>query len=198
MENSSLKKFAEDLSSSSPTPGGGAVAALNLTLAASLLEMVIQLSINKKRFSDFNKELTQYLKSLGEIRRSGLELMAEDEKVFKELMTIYKQENPGNISLDEKLKQASEPGIKVMKSCEDLVKIARKMTHITNENLVSDIEVAVANIMAATSGALSNIFINIRSLSDKKASQKILNDNLEKKIYISEACEIILQDTELP
>lgn len=198
MENGSLKKFAEDLSSSSPTPGGGAVAALNLALAASLLEMVIQLSINKKRFSEFKKELTQYLKNLGEIRRSGLELMAEDEKVFKELMIVFKQKHPGKVSLDEKLIQASEPGLKIMKNCEDLVKIAREMTHITNKNLVSDIEVAVANIMAASAGALSNIFINIRSLSDKKTSQKILNDNLEKKIFIGEACEIILQDTELP
>ena len=72
------------------------------------------------------------------------------------------------------------------------------MTHITNKNVASDIEVAVANILAAASSALSNIFINARQLSDKAESTKILSANLDKKIFIYEACEIVFQDTENP
>ena len=191
-----IEEFIKDLASSKATPGGGVVAALNLTLAASLLEMVIHLSIKKKEFADHKSELQEFLDKLGEIREAGIELMAEDETAFKSLMEEYRKKNVSKFELDDKLKKAIEPGEKIIVHCESMVLMARKMTHITNKNVASDIEVAVANILAATSSALSNIFINARSLSDKQESSRILNTNLEKKIFIYEACEIVFQDTE--
>jgi len=44
-----IKEFLEKIASEFPTPGGGSVAALSAALAASLTEMVANLTIGKKK-----------------------------------------------------------------------------------------------------------------------------------------------------
>ena len=62
MKKHSLESYIEKLASKNPVPGGGGVAALNLSLGAALLEMVINLSIGKKSLIQFTEQLESYLK----------------------------------------------------------------------------------------------------------------------------------------
>ncbi len=52
-----LKKYLDDLSSNSPTPGGGNVAALSAVLACSLGVMVCNLTFGKKKYADVQDEV---------------------------------------------------------------------------------------------------------------------------------------------
>ena len=48
-----IKDFLDDLASKSPTPGGGSAAALCGAVAASLVSMVCNLTMGKKKYADF-------------------------------------------------------------------------------------------------------------------------------------------------
>ena len=53
----SIRAFLEKLSSSDPAPGGGSVSALSGALAASLGNMVSNLTIGKKKYKDVEEEI---------------------------------------------------------------------------------------------------------------------------------------------
>jgi len=55
----SLQKYLEELSSNSPTPGGGNVADLCGALSASLGTMVCNLTIGKKKYLDVETEMNE-------------------------------------------------------------------------------------------------------------------------------------------
>ncbi|WDC84160.1 cyclodeaminase/cyclohydrolase family protein [Caloramator sp. mosi_1] len=69
-----IEKFLEDLASSSPAPGGGAVAALSGALAASLSSMVMNLTVNKKKYMEYSDDVknrfNEYLVKCEELRKS--------------------------------------------------------------------------------------------------------------------------------
>ncbi len=56
MLNRDFTDFIEDLSSNSPAPGGGAVVGVNAILGASLLLMVVNLTIENKNYLEVRDE----------------------------------------------------------------------------------------------------------------------------------------------
>ncbi|HEX9739862.1 MAG TPA: cyclodeaminase/cyclohydrolase family protein, partial [Ignavibacteriaceae bacterium] len=57
----SLKTYLNELSSNSPTPGGGNVSALCGVLACSLGMMVCNLTIGKKKYAEVENEIKDLL-----------------------------------------------------------------------------------------------------------------------------------------
>lgn len=56
LKDLTIVEFADETASNSPAPGGGSIAALNASMAASLLAMVAALTIGKKNIWMFLKE----------------------------------------------------------------------------------------------------------------------------------------------
>ena len=52
-----IEEFIEKLSSSEPTPGGGTVAALLASISSSLVNMVYNITINKKIFNNLDQNI---------------------------------------------------------------------------------------------------------------------------------------------
>ena len=65
----SLAAFAEMLSSSEPTPGGGGAAALCGALAAALCAMASRLTAGRKKYADRAEELSRIVCRADEIGR---------------------------------------------------------------------------------------------------------------------------------
>ena len=59
-----LQEYFNELSSNSPTPGGGNVAALCGTLSSSLGIMVCNLTIGKKKYADVEIEMVRLKEKL--------------------------------------------------------------------------------------------------------------------------------------
>ena len=73
METKTLKEFTELAASKEPVPGGGGVSALVASLAASLGEMVVNLTIGKKKYLEFTEELGDIGKELDLLRSNLLD-----------------------------------------------------------------------------------------------------------------------------
>ena len=57
MKELKLNEFIEKLASKDAVPGGGSVAALNASLGTSLIEMVANLTIGKKKYLQVNDQM---------------------------------------------------------------------------------------------------------------------------------------------
>ena len=64
-----LQEFFNELSSNSPTPGGGNVAALCGALSSSLGIMVCNLTIGKKKYVEFEQEMISLKAKLENIQK---------------------------------------------------------------------------------------------------------------------------------
>ena len=54
-----VNDFLQELSSASPAPGGGSVSALSVAMAASLTEMVANLTLGRKKYAEVSDEMTE-------------------------------------------------------------------------------------------------------------------------------------------
>ena len=70
INSQTLEKFQKDLSSKNPTPGGGVIAALSGSFAASLIEMVCNLTIDKKGYEKVQKDIIKIHKDAVDLKRS--------------------------------------------------------------------------------------------------------------------------------
>ena len=188
MKKHSLESYIEKLASKEPVPGGGGVAALNLSLGAALLEMVINLSLGKKSLLQFTEQLESYLKQIESIRIEALELMQKDADVFLELLELFQNKTDDPELLDPALIKASQPGRDILVHCILLAEFAHDLISISNKNVSSDIGVAAANIVAAAQSAQSNILINTKFLKNPAQKIEIEEETKSRSDKIFELC----------
>jgi len=94
--NMTLKEFTSKLSSNSPTPGGGSVAGLSISLGASLASMVVNLTKDGSldKYSDDLKEHTDF----------ALELIDKDANSFNKVMDAFKMKKDTDQEIKERKK----------------------------------------------------------------------------------------------
>jgi len=165
----------EELSSKAHVPGGGAVAALSGACAASLISMVINLTIGKEEFAPQETELRKILDEAIEARDDLLDGMRRDAEAFDAVMASFHL--PRESKEEKKIRKdkmqeaftaaASEPMAAMIRG-RRLLDIVRPLIPITNPNVVSDLGLAAINAAACSKGALLNIRINLPSIKDEE------------------------------
>ena len=80
----------DNISSDSPTPGGGTVAALTLSHAHSLAEMVARLTVGKKKWSSGQEIAENIILYCSDARKISLTLAKDDSNAFTEVMSAYR------------------------------------------------------------------------------------------------------------
>ncbi len=173
MIGKTIDEFIAELGSRVPVPGGGSVAALNLSLAGALLEMVINLSLNKKGLEEFTGPLNNFLVSVSAITREAKGEIKKDGEAFTALMELYKSGEKESEKKDKALISAAAPGMSVIENSLALAGYALQLLPISNKQVISDIGVSVANIRAAAQSAFANVLINIKNVSDAELRQSM-------------------------
>ncbi len=169
----SLTAFLDDLASSSPAPGGGAVAALAGALGAALTVMVCNLTIGKKKYADVEEELKPVRTSAEELRTTFTQLVERDTLAFSKVMETYglpKDTDPQkalrDAAITEATKEAALVPLEVMKHCIDALALAQQVASKGNANSISDAGVSALMLHAACEGAALNVKVNLAALSD--------------------------------
>lgn len=192
-----LKDFIEELSSNSPAPGGGSISALCGSLANGLGSMVFNLTIGKKKFNNYEKEIQDTIKeSLEKVsvqKEEFLKLMDKDTEAFMKVMKGFKmpKDTEENKKIrNEKIQEAYREAVLV--PLEVAEKSLGTYEHILiackygNKNAITD--AGVACLLAGTSvqGAILNVKINLSSIEN--------NDYRNK---VSSRCDEILKESEV-
>jgi len=169
LKKQTIEEFQKELSSKNPTPGGGVVAALAASFAASLIEMVVNLTIGKKGYEDKEKILIKIAKDTGEIKKRLEVLTNEDAEAYKKVMEAYKTDKENSDrkeKIQKALKYAIEVPMEVRKLSHELEELAYHVSKVGNKNAISDARTAVHLARAAGKSALENIKINKLSLAN--------------------------------
>lgn len=178
--NQSVKQYFEDLSSNSPTPGGGNVAALCGALASSLGTMVCNLTIGKKKYIDVEAEITSLKEKLENFKKEYFDLASKDNDAFDKVMEAFKlpkesdeEKKIRDSKIEEATIHAAEVPAEVMRISLEVLPILKVISEKGNQNSLSDAGVAISLIKTAVQSAYFNVLINCSSLNNQTIANEI-------------------------
>ena len=187
--------FLDELNSSAPTPGGGAVAALNGAEAAGLFSMVANVTNHKQLKKDLepNKNLVKVVLMTSIYQNNLLQLMDADANAFKALMDCYKmpketeeEKEARKTAIQNACKNACEPPMQTLKTCLSLMNEARVTVAQGDKSVVSDAYIGSRLLVSAIHSSIYNLMININSINDQEFCNKLKNMIEDAKAKIAE------------
>ena len=184
------KDWFEALSSSAPVPGGGGASALAGAGGAALCMMVANLTVGKKKYAEHEELMKEFLVRLEKLRDESLTLIEEDARGFAPLAAAYSLPSSTDEEKAEKEKimaqallKACEVPIMIMEKGAEILEIAEELAEKGSVMAVSDVGVAVQFARTAVLGASMNVYINTKSMKDRKTAEELnaKADSLNKK-----------------
>jgi len=184
LKDMAVKEFVEELSSKSPAPGGGSVAALSGSLASALANMVFSLTTGKKEYNGYDDQIKDKIHTgmakTGQLKEEFQELMEKDVEAFLELMEAFKMPKATETEIKERGRKIQEGYVKALEIPLKVAQEALKtFDHIEvaarwgNKNASSDAGVAAIMAQAAIEGAILNVRINLASIKDHEYKARI-------------------------
>ena len=174
----SCRQFAEVLSSSAPTPGGGGAAALAGALGTALAHMVGALTVGKKKYAGVEDELRALMAECEILQASLLEQITADANCFAPLAAAYgiPKDDPDRAEILEKATaDACAAPLEIMQLCARAIDAAGVFAEKGSRLALSDAGCAAVLCKAAMQAASLNVFINTGALRDREKAQE-LND----------------------
>ena len=178
-----IKEFLDELSSSSPAPGGGSVAALSGALGAALVSMICHLTIGKKGYENVSDEMNEILKKSNALKEKFVLLIDEDTNAFNKVMAAYKmpketdeEKEKKRNAIQDSLKNAANVPLDVMKQCVNVLSLTKIISEKGNKNAVSDAGVAALMSLAGLNSAALNVEINLSGIKDEKFVSEMENE----------------------
>ena len=175
-----LQEYFNELSSNSPTPGGGNVAALCGALSSSLGMMVCNLTIGKKKYVDVESEMIRLKEKLESMQKTFIELGQKDNTSFDKVMDAFKlpketeqEKNIRSKAIEEATIGATTAPMEVIKISKALLPLIEIIVDKGNKNSLSDAGVAVTLVGTAAKGAYLNVLINCSSLSNQTIANEL-------------------------
>ena len=173
-------------------------------LAASLAEMVAQLTIGKKGYEDVSEEMTLLVPQAAALRAELLDEITRDSTSFNAYMDALglpketeEEKAVRRQAMQDALKEAAEVPLSVAKTAAKIMPIASVLVKKGNSNAVTDGLVAAMMTRTAVLGALLNVKINLGSIKDDTyvAKMKETIREIETAIIRDEAA--VLADSPL-
>ncbi|HHF58636.1 MAG TPA: methenyltetrahydrofolate cyclohydrolase [Thermoplasmatales archaeon] len=176
-----LKDFIDELSSDSPAPGGGSVAALAGALSSALSSMVCNLTIGKEKYKDVEYDMEKILDRVEDIRERFMELIDRDTEAFNRVMDAFKL--PKNTEEEKKirrekiqdaLKGAALVPLETARLCAEMIELCKEIAEKGNKNSITDVGVAAIMAKAGLESAILNVKINLKSINDENFIESLL------------------------
>jgi formiminotetrahydrofolate cyclodeaminase len=195
----SIQNYLNELSSNSPTPGGGNVSAFSAVLAASLGTMVCNLTIGKKKYKDFELEAVNLLQKFEKLKKDFLEFAIEDNLSFNKVMDAFKlpKETEDQISfrkeaINKATMDAAVIPAEVIMKCKELLPLLDRIAEKGNQSSLSDAGVAISLVSTAAQGAYLNVAINCAGLLNQVTASEFLKKSEYTYEEIKEYSNLII------
>ncbi|MEN8239485.1 MAG: glutamate formimidoyltransferase [Actinomycetota bacterium] len=163
--------FTDELSTDSPAPGGGSVAALAGALSAALSSMVASLTFSKQGFEDTREQMEATGRDAQSLKDWFLTAVDRDTDAFNGVLAAIRM--PRKTDEDRRLREsamaeanlhATVVPLEVLERSVEALELALTAAKDGNPNSVSDAGVAGACAVGAAEGASLNVRINLAGL----------------------------------
>jgi len=179
--SASLREFTDELSTDSPAPGGGSVAALAGALGAALAAMVANLSHAKKSLESRQDRLDAMAVRGQEIKDHMLTAVDADTAAFDRLleaMRLPKGTAEEQAARQEAIAEATVAAIEVplgvLEACPEVIELCREVARIGLQASRSDAGTGAQVARAAAAGAYQNVCINLPGLTDMAQARALV------------------------
>lgn len=190
--------FCEALASARPTPGGGAAAAVTASLAASLVAMVVRLSLDRTAYAQHEALHTESLAAAEAARGRFLVLADEDAAAYAEYRLARAmphatdaQTRARSTAISAAARGAAAVPLSVVKACHALIELADRLVGRSNVHVASDLEVAALLAEGAARSAASNVRANLPSIDDAGYSSAVTAELAQRLQQIQGAADRI-------
>jgi glutamate formiminotransferase / formiminotetrahydrofolate cyclodeaminase len=178
-------RFVDEVSTESPAPGGGSVAALMGSLGAALAAMVANLTVGKAGYEAAWQELAGVAERAQALKDRLARAVDEDTKAFNRVMEAMRLPKGSpeladerNRAVEEANKAATLVPLQTARHCLAAIELAALAAESGNRNSTSDAGVAALAARAGVEGAVLNVLTNLGGIRDeafRKASRDEAN-----------------------
>lgn len=169
-----VTRFVDEVSTESPAPGGGSVAALMGSLGAALAAMVANLTVGKKGYEDAWPALGELAEQGQAIKAKLVRAVDEDTDAFNRVMDALRlpkgapeQNAARDRAIEDANMAAAEVPLQTARLCLEVIRLADGAARRGNRNSASDAGVAALAGCAGVDGAVLNVLINLGSIADQ-------------------------------
>ncbi|MCD4820159.1 MAG: glutamate formimidoyltransferase [Candidatus Cloacimonetes bacterium] len=181
LTNMTITNFSDELSSDSPAPGGGSVAALSLAMSGALSAMVSNLTFGKKGYEKVWNEAKILAEEGQNIKERAIYAIDKDTQAFYLMMDAMRlpkktdtEKSIRNEAIQNSTKQAILVPLETMEIALEAVQLSEKIGEIGNANALSDAGVSAINANAAAKSAYLNVLINMEAIEDESFKKDTL------------------------
>lgn len=182
--------FIDDLAAATAAPGGGSAAAYAGAMGAALIAMVAGLTIGKKKYLAVEAEMQAIRVQAEELRKELTSAVEDDSAAFEAVMGALKlpketddQQKARAAAIHIATINAAYVPLQTVKNAIKVMELAARCAKDGNLNAISDAMSGAAMARASLTAAGYNVRINLNSLEDKSAGEKMLRElaDLEKQ-----------------
>ena len=153
--------FLSDLSSKTPTPGGGSTAALIGTVATSLACMTIEYTLGKKKTVKHKAFFQMLLREYKTIEKEFKKLIKEDMVAYHSLSKLKKRNKKEYI---KGLEQAMAVPARIADLAYTLNSSLNNTRNKINPNLISDLDISIVLAKSCIDSAEIMIQVNKKEI----------------------------------
>jgi glutamate formiminotransferase/formiminotetrahydrofolate cyclodeaminase len=167
-------RFVDEVSTESPAPGGGSVAALMGSLGAALATMVANLTVGKKGYEGAWADLAAMAERGQALKDRLARAVDDDTDAFNRVMEAMRlpkgtpeQQAERSRAIEAANKAAADVPLQTARLCLEAIELADLAAKQGNRNSASDAGVAALASRAGVEGAALNVRINLAGIADE-------------------------------
>ena len=167
-------RFVDEVSTESPAPGGGSVAALMGSLAAALAAMVANLTLGKKGYETAWAGMAGLAEQGQQLKDQLSRAVDEDTEAFNRVMEAMRlpkatpeQAAERAAAVEAANRHAADVPLQTARACLAALHLAERAASSGNTNSASDAGVAALAAQAGLEGAALNVLINLGAIADE-------------------------------
>ena len=191
-----LYTWIGELSSASPAPGGGGASALVGAVASALGSMVANLTSGKKKYAIYQQDFERILAQTESLTERLHGLIAKDAEAFVPLAAAYgipKEDPTRNARLETALHTAAVPPMEMLETLAELVPILEELAQKGSRLAISDVGCAAVFCASAAKGALLNLFVNTKLMTDRAYAEGQNARAVSIETDIASRCDAVYQ-----
>ncbi len=170
--------FINSLSASSPTPGGGAAAAVSAAMGCALCEMMCGISSNSEFVSESSRIFLGKMRpEAAEIKQKLMCRISEDAHAFEEYLKATKSQDippeKRSEAVQAALKYAAEVPLDTAILSAAVIDLLRKGRDHFSPRIMSDYYAAETLLVAAIKCSAETVRINLKYIKNKEIADSI-------------------------
>jgi glutamate formiminotransferase/formiminotetrahydrofolate cyclodeaminase len=168
-----VERFTDEVSTNSPAPGGGSVAALAGSLGAALAAMVANLTVGKAGYESAWQSSSSLAERAQELKAALLRAVDDDTKAFDDVLAAMRlpkatdaDKTARTAAIATAYETATAVPLETARLCLQALELARQAALTGNRNSASDAGVGALLAKAGLDGAVMNVRINLPSVPE--------------------------------